>query len=89
MDQLNRVKIPCVKFVPDGKVGMPDRLILLPGGRVIWAELKTKGGHLEEIQKLQHQRLRQLGHAVRVLWNKGDVDKLVEEIKNSGSYESE
>lgn len=87
--RLNTLGLPCLKFNPDGKVGMPDRVVLLPGQRVIWVELKTKGGHLEEVQKLQHKRLAEWGHDVRVVWSKADVDTLVEEIKNSGSYESE
>lgn len=89
VDRMNALGLPCLKFIPDGKVGMPDRLILLPGQRVIWVELKTRGGHLEEIQKLQHKRLEQIGHRVVVVWNKDAVDDLVREIKNPGSYESE
>lgn len=60
---------------------MPDRLILLPGGKCIWVELKTQGGHLAEIQKLQHRRLVDAGQRVEVLWNKKDVDNLVAEVK--------
>lgn len=85
MDKLKDAGIPCVKFIPDGKVGMPDRLVLLPDGKVIWVELKTKGGHLEEIQKLQHKRLGDLGHRVFVVWSKGDVDELVQEIQDEKS----
>ena len=89
VSRINELGLPCMKFIPDGKVGMPDRLVLLPGGRVLWVELKTRGGHLEEIQKLQHKRLEQIGHKVRVVWSKEAADDLVEEIKNSGSYEPE
>ena len=81
VNRLDECGLPCIKFVPDGKVGMPDRLILLPARHVIWVELKTSGGHLEEIQKLQHKRLRDLGHEVRVIWSKSDADNLVDEIQ--------
>ena len=80
VDELKKAGYPCVKFIPDGKVGMPDRVVLLPGGKVIWVELKTRGGHLEEIQKLQHKKLRDLGHTVVVIWDKEDVDNLIEGI---------
>lgn len=76
--RLDEIGLPCVKFIPDGKVGMPDRLVLLPDQRVLWVELKTSGGHLEEIQKIQHKRLAKLGHAVLVVWDKEDVDNLIE-----------
>jgi len=78
---LERIGVPCIKFSPEHKVGMPDRLILLPWGKCIWVELKTQGGHLAEIQKLQHRRLVDAGQRVEVLWNKKDVDNLVAEVK--------
>ena len=78
--RFDETKTPCLKFHPDGKAGMPDRIVLLPGGRVLWVELKTKGGHLEAIQKMQHKRLQDIGHEVRVVWSKEEVDNLIEEI---------
>ena len=80
VDRMCASNVPCIKFIPDGKVGMPDRLVILPDRQVLWVELKTSGGHLEEIQKLQHKRLSDLGHEVRVVWSKSDVDNLVDEI---------
>ena len=78
--RLGEIGLPCVKFIPDGKVGMPDRMVLLPDRKVLWVELKTDNGKLEEIQKMQHKRLEQAGHRVVVVWNKDDVDKLVDEL---------
>ena len=85
VSRLNAVGIPCIKFVPDGKVGMPDRLVILPDRRVLWIELKTSGGRLEEIQKLQHKRLQGLGHDVRVVWSRDDVDALVDEVTGNNA----
>ncbi|MBP5462215.1 MAG: VRR-NUC domain-containing protein [Lachnospiraceae bacterium] len=59
---------------------MPDRIIMLPGSRVLWVELKTKGGKLSEIQKLRHAELAKLGQDVVVVWNKEQVDELVAEL---------
>ena len=78
--RMEEAHLSCVKFVPDNKIGMPDRLVLLPEGRVLWVELKTDNGRLEEIQKLQHKRLRDLGHEVKVVWSKADVDDLLNQI---------
>ena len=83
VSQCDQLMVPCIKFSSEHKIGMPDRLILLPDERCIWVELKTKGGHLEEIQKLQHRKLEQIGQRVEVIWSKADVDKLIEEIKRS------
>lgn len=80
VDELKKRGLACVKFIPDSKIGMPDRLIILPDERVLWVELKTDNGRLEEIQKLQHKRLRDLGHKVSVVWSRDDVDELLSQI---------
>ena len=38
------------KFVSPGNVGVPDRVVVLPGGRVIFVELKAEGGRLSPMQ---------------------------------------
>ena len=83
--KLGEVGLPCIKFNPDGKVGMPDRIVLLPGGRVVWVELKTDNGRLEEIQKLQHRKLENQGHAVAVIWSRDQVDRFVDGLVLSRS----
>lgn len=49
------------KFISPGNTGVPDRLVILPGGHVCFAELKTDGGRLSSIQKVQLDRLQALG----------------------------
>lgn len=75
----------CMKFIPDQVNGMPDRMVLLPGSRVLWVELKTKGGKLSEIQKLRHAELKKLGHDVVVVWNKEQVDELVQSLSSTSA----
>ena len=71
----------CEKFIPDLDNGMPDRIVMLPGGVLVWVETKKpRGGKLSEIQKLQHRRLRALGQRVEVVWTKDEADRLVEEL---------
>lgn len=68
----------CLKVVTDVGKGMPDRLVLLPpDGRVVWVEMKRKGGRLSEMQKYQHARLRKRGAEVVVLWSRSDVDEFI------------
>lgn len=47
----------CYKFVSPGNTGVPDRIVILRTGKVIFVELKTKYGRLSPIQKRQLQRL--------------------------------
>lgn len=74
----------CLKWVSPGCTGVPDRVVILPGGRVIFAELKKPGGRLSERQKLMTRKLRDLGTDVRHLWNPGQVRGFLEEVKQDG-----
>lgn len=71
------------KFVSPGNIGVPDRLVVLPGGRVIFVELKTERGRLSPMQEIQLQNLAELGAAVGVLWGIDDVNNFLAEVKNN------
>jgi hypothetical protein len=67
----------CLKWVCPGNAGVPDRLILLPGGRVIFAETKRpKGGVLSARQKWWRKELQRLGFWYTVVWTLEDVKQL-------------
>ena len=55
-----------IKLLPSVS-GLPDRLVLLPGGRVIFVELKSPTGTVAPHQTVVHNRLRALGFPVYVL----------------------
>ena len=77
------------KFVSPGNTGVPDRLIIIPGGRVMFVELKTDQGELSKIQKWQIRRYQTVGAEVRVVRGLKDANALVEEIKGCLSLETE
>ena len=65
----------CLKWVCPGWAGVPDRIILLPRGRVIFAETKRpKGGRLSKLQEKWHDWLVELGFEVWTIWNHDDLD---------------
>lgn len=67
----------CLKWVCPGWSGVPDRIILLPGGRVIFAELKRpKGGKVERLQKWWRERLQKLGFWAVVVWDDENIKTL-------------
>lgn len=68
------------KFISPGNVGVPDRLVLLPHGRVIFAELKTDTGRTSAAQQLQIAKLMELGMDVRVLYGVDAVTAFLEEV---------
>ena len=62
------------KIVPVEK-GIPDRLVLLPGGRIQLVELKADDGRLSPAQKLWHRRASERGTDVEVVIGSTGVDR--------------
>lgn len=74
----------CLKFIPDIDNGMPDRIVLLPGGTLIWVELKNgTGEQARKLQRMQHRKLRELGQRVEVIHTKEEVDRLMREFDSN------
>lgn len=64
----------CLKWVCPGWSGVPDRIILLPGGRVVFVELKRpRGGKLSRLQEWWLDKLRGLGFLAQVVWSENDL----------------
>ena len=74
-----------LKFVSPGHAGVPDRIVLLPGGKLMFVELKTETGNLTPLQINTQNRLRLLGFDVRTLYGKQYVDRFLEEIRDGVS----
>lgn len=68
------------KFVSPGQAGVPDRLVVLPGGRCVFVELKQETGQLEALQKWQLDRLRKQGAEVHVVKGREDALALVHHL---------
>ena len=56
-----------LKFVSPGIAGVPDRIVLLPGGRLVFAEMKAPGEKPGALQAFRHEQLRKLGFRVVVI----------------------
>lgn len=54
----------CLKFTCPSFTGVPDRIILLPGGNVVFAELKAPGKKERPRQRVVQRMLRELGFIV-------------------------
>ena len=55
------------KFVSPGRRGVPDRLVLFPGGKAYFVELKAPGKDLEPHQEREIARIKRMGHSVVVI----------------------
>lgn len=67
----------CIKLAPT-VAGVPDRLVVLPGGRVFLVELKAPGGRLRPIQVWFHEKMASLGLGVSVLSSVEEVEGWVD-----------
>lgn len=72
------------KFVSPGNLGVPDRIAILPRGRIWFVELKTETGRLSQVQKRQIDTLRSLGMNVFVLWGEKGLQRFREEVIDRG-----
>lgn len=61
--------------------GLPDRLVLLPKGRLFFAEIKTTGKKPRALQLLVCANIRKLGFNVYIIDNKQEVHNILEQYK--------
>lgn len=68
-----------LKLASPSMAGLPDRIVLMPGGRVFFAELKAPGKRPRPLQAAMHNMLRQMGFRVYVIDSK---DMAREAVRN-------
>lgn len=69
-----------LKWVSPGMAGVPDRILIAPGGRVVFVELKQERGRLSNLQRWVRDKLRGLGCDVRVTHSLEEVLDVVDEV---------
>jgi hypothetical protein len=68
----------CIKAKDPARRGMPDRIVLVPGGTLCFVELKRpKRGVLAAHQKRYHRDLIALGFDALTLWTIAEVDEFI------------
>ena len=81
----------CLKFVSPGFSGVPDRMILLPGGNLIFVEMKKPGETERKRQEYVHGILRKLGFEVFATIDSMErievvIDRCKEVLRSEGLY---
>ncbi|RQN12512.1 VRR-NUC domain-containing protein [Clostridium butyricum] len=71
-----------LKFVSPGMAGVPDRIVLIPNGKVVFVELKAQGKKLRPIQLKRKSQLEYLGFKVYLIDSLQGVDSFVKEVFN-------
>lgn len=73
----------CPKWVSPGNSGVPDRIVLLPGARIAFVEVKAPGKHIAAngLQAAWQTRLQALGFYATVLCAADDIPELLARIR--------
>ena len=74
------------KFTSPGMAGMPDRLVLLPGGRMAFAELKAPGKKPRALQMARHRLLQRLGFKVYVIDGTEQIGTVLDKIEEDSKW---
>ena len=69
-----------LKLVSPGFAGVPDRLVLFPGSKVVFVELKAPAKKLRALQRKRKKQLEALGFKVYKIDSYKAIDRMLEEM---------
>ena len=69
------------KFVSPGNAGVPDRIVIIPGGHIFFIELKAPGKKPRKLQQVVIKQLKKLGCNVLTIDSKEQVNRFIDEAK--------
>ena len=72
-----------VKFVSPGFDGMPDRILLMPGGKMAFVEVKAPGKRSRPLQMARHKLLRGLGFSVFILDDESQIGGIIDAVQST------
>lgn len=75
VDLVERAGGICLKH---GQDGWPDRIVMLPGGVLVWVETKRPKGTPAALQKYRASQLESVGQHVVFLWSKDAVEGFID-----------
>lgn len=79
-DEVKKLGGKAYKFVSPGNAGVPDRLVILPGNKIGFAELKRPGGKPRPLQKAQIKKIQSLGAFVMVVDSEEKIKEFIKEL---------
>ena len=82
VERSKAIGVLALKYSSATTVGYPDRLLVVPGGTVVWVEVKSAGQHPRKIQALRHEELKRLGHVVYVVDSREGIDSIITSLEN-------
>lgn len=74
----------CIKLVSPSMSGLPDRMVLMQGGKIGFVELKQKGKQPRSLQVRRIQQLRLLGFPCFVMDEREQITEVLKYIEKGG-----
>ena len=71
------------KLVSPGTDGMPDRIVLFPGGKLAFVEMKARGMQMRPLQVRRKRQLEALGFRVYCVDRLEQIGGVLDEIRSS------
>ena len=75
----------CLKLASTGLDGIPDRLVLMPGGKMAFVELKAPGEKPRKLQQVRIKQLRKMGFMCFVVDGPEMISDVLDSIKGGVS----
>ncbi len=70
-----------LKWVSPGEDGVPDRILIMPGGKICFVEVKTDTGHMTGLQMMWQRKLRKMGCSAVTVYGMTGAKELIEVVK--------
>ena len=80
----NELKGLALKFISPGFNGAPDRIVLIPMGRIYFVETKAPGKKMRKLQEYVCSLIKQLGFTVLTIDTKEKVNGFIRQVKENG-----
>ena len=81
VDAVKAVGGVCWKFTSPGTSGVPDRIVLMPSGRIGFVEVKASGEKPRPLQRLRIRTLQRLGFKAFVLDTPEQIGGIIDAIQ--------
>ena len=62
---------------------MPDRIVLMPEGKIAFVEVKAPGKHPRPLQTARHKLLRGLGFSVFILDDESQIGGIIGAVQST------
>lgn len=79
-EEVRRLGGLAIKWTSPSFTGLPDRIVLMPNGRIRFAEIKTTGETLSDRQDIVKGQLEAMGFSYDVLDSKASLTKFLNEL---------